>query len=187
MPLSKKMEELTGVLAKHREAVLDATAGLSEAQLAYKPADGSWTINEILNHLALTDAANGKLVGRALRDARERGVPQDPTPDASVLNCLDDATAHMRGVKAQAPERFVPHDHVPAEQSLASLKESRERMLQSIEQLGEFDLTQLKYKHPILDDFDMYQWILIAGGHERTHAAQIKRIKEAADFPRHDS
>jgi hypothetical protein len=56
-------------------------------------------------------------------------------------------------------------------------------MLQSIEQLSPYDLTQLKYPHPFLGELDMYQWILIAGGHEGRHVAQIKRIKSEAGFP----
>jgi hypothetical protein len=183
MPLSKKMEELIATITSHRDRLLEAVSGLSEAQLAYKPAEGDWTINDILNHLSMTDAANGKLMARALRHAKGRELGPDPTPEASVLHCLDDVRSQTQA-KAKAPERFVPREYVPAETSLASLKESRARILADVEQLAEFDLTQLKYAHPILPDLDMYQWILIAGAHERTHASQIKRIKEEAGFPK---
>ena len=182
MPLSKKVQELIGALTQYRQALLDSVAGLNEAQLAHKADDGAWTINDILHHLSLTDEANVKLTSRALKHAQARGVGADPTPDESKLNCLDEALAPIRNTKAQAPEFVTPHDHLPADQSLARLNDSRARMLEGVERLAGYDLTQLKYPHPILGELDMYQWILIAGAHEGRHVAQIKRIKTAG-FP----
>ncbi len=183
MPLSKKVQELIDTISNHRQALLDTVSGLSEAQLAFRAGDEAWTINDILHHLALTDEANAKLAARALRHARERNTAPDPTPDQSVLHCLDEALAPIRNTRAQAPEFVTPHDHLASDESIARLRGSRARMLEAIEQLADYDLTGLKYAHPLLGDLDMYQWILIAGGHERRHVAQIGRIKAAADFP----
>jgi len=183
MPLSKKVQELIGAIAQYRQALLDAVSGLNDAQLAYQASDGAWTINDILHHLALTDEANSKLAWRALKHARERGLPVDPTPDASVLNCLDEALAPIRNTRAPAPEFVTPHEHLAAEASITRLHATRARMLETVEQLAEYDLAQLKYPHPLLGELDMYQWILIAGGHEGRHVAQIGRIKAAAGFP----
>ena len=183
MPLSKKVQELVGAITQYRQALLDAVSELSEAQLAFKPDDGAWAINDILHHLALTDEANAKLAARALKHAGERGLPADPTPDASVLNCLDEALAPIRNTRANAPAFVTPHDHLAAAESIERLKTTRARMLEAVAQLGSYDLTQLKYPHPLLGELDMYQWLLIAGGHEGRHVAQIGRIKAAAGFP----
>ena len=183
MPLSKKAEELIGAITRYRQALLDTVAGLSEAQLAYRASDGAWAISDILHHLALTDEANAKLAWRALKHAGERDLPADPTPDASVLNCLDEALAPIRNTRAQAPEFVTPHEHLAATDSATRLQASRARMLEAVEQLAAYDLTQLKYPHPLLGELDMYQWILIAGGHEGRHLAQIGRIKAADGFP----
>jgi hypothetical protein len=183
MALSKKMQELVDAIARTRQSLLKHISGLSDSQLAYKPEDGEWPLNDILHHLALTDDANGKLTSRALKHAEEKNVPSDPTPDESVLRCLDEAMAPLSNTRAQAPDFVRPQSHLSAPESLARLAASRERMLQSIEQLSRYDLTQLKYPHPFLGELDMYQWILIAGGHEGRHVAQIKRIKSEAGFP----
>jgi hypothetical protein len=183
MPLSKKVQELVGTITRYREALLEAVSGLDEAQLACRAGEGDWTINDILHHLALTDEANAKLASRALKHAGERGLPADPTPDQSVLHCLDEALTPIRDTRAPAPEFVTPHEHMAAEESIARLNATRARMLEAIERLAEYDLTQLKYAHPLLGDLDMYQWILIAGGHEGRHVKQIGRIKAAAGFP----
>ena len=183
MPLSKKMQELVGAITHYRQSLLNSVSDLSDAQLAFKADESTWTINDILHHLALTDEANAKLAARALKHATERGLAADPTPDASVLNCLDEALAPMRNTRAQAPEFVTPHEHLAADAAIRRLQASRARMLESVEQLNGYDLTQLKYPHPILGELDMYQWLLIAGGHEGRHLAQIGRIKAAAGFP----
>ena len=181
--MSKKIQELADALAGMRQALFDSVSGLSEAQLDYKPGDGQWAISDILHHLALTDEANMKLLGRSLKQADSAGVPLDPTPDESVLNCLDAYADVLRNTRAQAPEFVRPQSHQPVPDSMARLKASREKIMDSIEKLGQYDLTQVKFPHPLLGELNLYQWILIAGGHERRHTAQIGRIKSQPGFP----
>jgi uncharacterized damage-inducible protein DinB len=185
MPLSKKMQELVGAITHHRQSLLNSVSDLSEAQLAFQPGEGAWAINDILHHLALTDEANAKLAARALKHAAERGLPADPMPEASVLNCLDEALAPLRNTRAHAPDFVTPHEHLAADLAIERLQASRTRMLEAVEQLAGYDLAQLKYPHPVLGELDMYQWLLIAGGHEGRHVTQIGRIKAAAGFPGH--
>lgn len=183
MPLSKKIQELVDAVSSHRQLLLDSITGLSEAQLDYRPEGSRWSISDILHHLALTDEANAKLTSRMLQQARALSLPLDPTPDESALNSLDGYADALRNTKAQAPEFVEPQSHLPVEESLARLKASREKILESVEHLAQYDLSQLSYRHPLLGNLNMYQWILISGGHERRHAGQIGRIKAEADFP----
>jgi len=183
MPVTKKVQELVDVVTRYRQALLDEVSALSESQLDYKPGDDQWSINDILHHLALTDEANLKLTLRALKQAEAMNLPGDPTPDESALNCLDGFMGALNNTRAQAPGFVEPQSHLPAQESIARLKASREKMVESIERLAAYDLSQLKYKHPLLGELDMYQWILIAGGHERRHTSQIGRIKAETGFP----
>lgn len=181
--MSKKIQELVGAISGMRQALFDSVSGLSDAQLDYKPTDGEWAISDILHHLALTDEANAKLMGRSLKQAETAGVPPDPTPDESVLNCLEPYADTLKNTRAQAPEFVRPQSHQPVPESLARLNASREKILASIEKLGQYDLTQVKFPHPLLGELHLYQWILIAGGHERRHVGQIGRIKSQPGFP----
>jgi hypothetical protein len=183
MPLSRKVQELVDTVSSYREALLDSISGLSEAQLEYKAEGAQWSISDIIHHLALTDEANAKLVSRMLRQAQALSLPLDPAPDESALHSLDSYSEVIRNTKAQAPEFVRPRSHLPVDQSLARLKASRERFLESVEQLAQYDLSQLTYPHPMFGDLNMYQWILVSGGHERRHTGQIGRIKAGADFP----
>ena len=181
--MAKKIQELVDALSGMRQALFDSVSGLSEAQLDYKPTDGEWAISDIFHHLALTDEANMKLMGRSLKQADAAGVPPDPTPDQSVLNCLDPFADTLRNTRAQAPEFVRPQSHQPVPDSIARLEASREKIMASIERLGQYDLSLVKFPHPLLGELNLYQWIMIAGGHERRHTAQIGRIKSQPGFP----
>src|ERR1051325_2973604 len=143
MALSKKVQELVDAVAGHRQALLDSVSGLSQSQLDYKGAGAQWSISDILHHLALTDEANAKLTSRMLKQAEALNLPPDPAPDESVLNSLDSYAEFLKNTKAQAPEFVAPRSHLPVDQSLERLKASREKFLESVERLAQYDLSQL--------------------------------------------
>jgi DinB superfamily len=183
MQLTRKVQEVMDQLSTQRQALLDATSGLTETQLAFKPQGTAWSISDILHHLALTDEANAKLAANMLKQAREKKLLQDPTPEASVLDSLDGFKERLSGGNFQAPERVAPRSHLPAIESIHRLKGSRARITDAVEQLSGYDLTALAYPHPLLGDLNGYQWLIIAGQHESRHTAQIARIKKDLNFP----
>jgi hypothetical protein len=184
MPLSKKLQEIVDQITHNRDRVLHSIAGLSDAQLNYKAEGDGWSICDIIHHLALTDEANAKLMSNLLKRARADNVGADPSSDSSELHSADDVFARMAEPRFQAPQFVAPQSHLPVDDSLARLKASRERMLESIDQLSNFDLSGLTFPHPFAGPLNGYQWMLIAGGHEHRHGQQIKRIKARPDFPK---
>ena len=183
MQASKKLQEVLEQISNQRQGLLDASSGLSEAQLDYKPAEGEWSISDILHHMALTDEATAKLTANMLKQAVEKNLPADPTPEASVLGSLDEFTTKIAGGKFQAPERVAPRSHLASSEAIARLRASRESVVATVEQLAAYDLTGLTFPHPALGALNGYQWLIIAGKHESRHTAQIARIKADPGFP----
>jgi hypothetical protein len=58
--------------------------------------------------------------------------------------------------------------------------------LEPVEQLGQYDLTLLKYPHPLLRELNLYYRTVISGEYECRHGYQIKRIKSEPDWSRKD-
>jgi hypothetical protein len=183
MPLSNKLQELVDRISRQREKLLASVSGLSDAQLNHKQDDKTWSISDVLNHVSLVDEANAKLTSIMLKRARAENPLPDPSPGGSQLHALDEVLKVMTVSKFQAPEFVAPHSDSLVEDSLARLKNSRERMLANVEQLDGFDLTGLTHPHPFAGPLNTYQWILIAGAHEHRHAEQIERIKSRHGFP----
>jgi hypothetical protein len=183
MPLSKKVQEIVDSINADRQALLASIEGLSESQLKYTTADGQWSIEDILHHLALTDGANAKLMTGMLAKAESLNLAPDPSPDGSELNSLDKFKDVIK-TRAQAPDFVNPRAHLPVEESLARLAASREKLMGAVEQLAQYDLYQLTYPHPLLGNLHLYQWLIISGRHEARHTAQINRIKSEPNFPK---
>jgi len=184
MSLSTKLQELVDLITQNRDKLFESVSGLSDAQLNHKSEGSNWSICDVVNHVALTDEANAKLTSNMLKRARNENLVADPSPDRSELNSIDPILEQMKVGKFQAPDFINPHAHASVEESFAKLKYSRERMLENISRLDGLDLYGLTYPHPFAGPLNTYQWILIAGAHESRHAAQIERMKSAADFPK---
>ena len=180
--MTKKIQEIADKISGYREALLNSVTGLSEAQINFKPAEDQWAIADILHHLALADEANVKLSGLFLKQIQEQSVPSDPSPDESVVDCMDKFRENLN-VKAKAPERVAPLSHLPAPESLARLQASREKLMQAMSGLSDYDLSRVSFPHPLLGPLNGYQWLMIAGLHESRHATQIERIKSGEGFP----
>lgn len=182
MQLPRKLQEIADKISGEREALFQSVSDLTEQQLDYKATDDGWSISDVLHHLALSDEANVKLASLMLKQAEEKSLPPDPAPDASMLACLDHLTEPLN-TKVKAPDRVAPRSHLPAEQSIARLKASREKLMSALEQLGQYDIGQLTFPHPFLGDLNTYQWLMMAGRHESRHVAQINKIRSDAAFP----
>jgi len=184
MPLSMKLQELVDRISHQRANLLESIFGLSDVQLNHKSAEDAWSISDVVHHVSRTDEANAKLTSNMLKRARTEQPRRDESPDGSEIRSMDEVFARMGAAKFQAPEFVAPHPHAPIEESLSTLRTSRERMLANVEQLDGFDLRGLTHPHPFAGPLNAYQWILMAGAHEARHAEQIERMKAQPGFPR---
>jgi hypothetical protein len=184
MALTPKAQEVADSIARDRLTLLDSVRGLAPEQTDYRVEPGSWSIDDVLHHLALTEEANSKLMGLFQKRAAEESILPDPSPGASVLGSIDALVEGTDEGKAPAPDRVTPRSKVEAPAALARLEAARSRVLASVESLCAVDGTRLTFRHPFFGELDLYQWLLIGGWHERRHTRQIERIKTSSGFPR---
>lgn len=179
--MNAKVQELIEDAAAHRDRLWKSIEGISEEEAQRPPAEGKWSIAEILDHLLKSETATMKLYQRKLAEAQQRQILPDNRP-GSERGSLD----HMREQFRQpgrAPDIVVPEAGKPLSQLRQSLEQSRQRLLGLIDSLSEYDLSQLTHPHPLLGELNLYQWILVGGQHELRHAKQIERIRgEVAAF-----
>ena len=150
----------------------------------YRPTEDSWSIGEVLHHLALAHEATAKLMSNLLRRAREEAVPRDPDSTRSVLTSIDDVVPGVEQGKAPAPDRVTPRSYIEPDEALARLDASRRHLEETVAELSQLDLSGLTFPHPFFGELDVYQWLLVTGWHERRHTKQIERIQASAGFPR---
>jgi len=180
--LSPKAKEIVESISRDRLGLRESVELLAPEQTDFRPAPGSWSIDDVLHHLALAEEASAKLMAFLHERALKESVGPDPEPDRSVLRSIDSVVDGADG-KATAPDRVAPRSKVEAPLALARLESARSRILESLEALSAFDGRKLTYRHPFFGELDLYQWLLIGGWHERRHTRQIERIKSHSGFP----
>ena len=67
------VESLWNDLESVRAQLLKEAEALSQAQADWRPAEGEWSIGEILHHVMLAEVGTSKLTSKLLRDALRRG------------------------------------------------------------------------------------------------------------------
>ena len=178
MITDQERQKALELLARSRQTLLDAVEGVTEPQARWKPAPERWSILEYVEHLAVSDDALVQLVERALesparpetddqRRAREQKIRETPMP---------------RGVN-RAPEALKPSARFASlAAALQAFLEARQRTLEYARTTQE-DLRSHFAPHNVLGPLDGYQWLVGNARHAESHAAHIREIRSAADFP----
>ena len=162
-----------------RKLFLDSVAGLSEAQLTFKPSPERWSIAEVAEHIALSEQFIFQAAEAALKSPARDKMADPGKLDEKIL-----AAVPNRSVKATAPEPLRPHNQfaTPAE-AVAAFKSSRDAHIKYLSETQD-PLREHFLKNPVLGDMDAFQWILFLSAHTERHVAQILEVKASPDFPK---
>ena len=163
-----------------REALLAEVRGLSEAQLAFRPAPDRWSIGEILDHLCLAERSITRVVSKILQQAAGRGLIGDPGGMEMPPYRLD---LELYNQPAAAPESVLPASGRPLDELCSSLQESRGRLLEVSSRVDGRVVGSITIRHFQLGDLHFYQWLALEAAHESKHLDQIRRIQRQPDFP----
>lgn len=149
--------------------------GLSDAQLKFKMTPESWSIAEVVEHLAIAEPQYWK----NLQDSLRAPVQPDYKPaatDAAILWYGIDRTNRTTTGEARVPHGTYssPKDALAAFVALrATMKETAKTSQE------DFRGRQLSGGNQ-----DLYQWFLMISTHAQRHILQIREVKAHPDYPR---
>ena len=162
-----------------RQAVLDATAGLSEAQWNFKSAPDRWSVAEVVEHIA---AAEDFLMAMVTNQVM-KGPARPAGDDVKAIDDMVVAKIPDRSRKAQAPEPLKPTNRFGSPQ--ASLKHFTDARAQTEAFLKTHDdLREHAIDSPMGKKLDGYEWVLFVAGHSERHTKQINEVKADPNFPK---
>ncbi|MDR3007787.1 MAG: DinB family protein [Sphingobacterium sp.] len=155
-------------------------AGLSEAQLQFKPAPDKWSISQCMEHIIRSE--------RMIFDMAKKGLDQDPQPerrkeikltDDNLKNALTD-----RSHKYQAPKELQPEGiYKDVKTALADFTAARQPVLDYIKKADAEDLRNHVSDSPT-GPIDGYQALMFIAAHCARHTKQIAEIKADPNFPK---
>ena len=172
--IPRRISELVAYMDDMRGQLLETATQVAPAFASVRPRSGAWSAAENLAHLAKVEEGVARMIERSVEWARSHGIGPAESDD-SIIHSIDEFRMTETVGKLTAPEMVVPEENVPIEQSLVSLRQSRQRLRDALLAAGDLDLSQVKRPHRVMGELDMYQWALFVAQHEERHRRQIER------------
>ena len=178
-------QKLINHLEKTRTGIVEATRGLSAAQLDFKASPFRWSVAQCVEHIALSEGFLFQIATeRALKapaQATRKTAQQIVEADNFLLKNIPD-----RSSRFQAPEPIRPSKQSSAaggEQGLQQFLTGRGRTIEYVKATQE-DLRGHCIDSPFLKCMDTYQWILMLSAHSERHLAQLLEVKADPNYPK---
>ena len=158
------------------ESWLDSEVlGLSDAQRKFKMTPESWSVEEVVMHLAIAEPQYWDQFKQSLA----KPVQPDFKPQATDVSMLwygIDRTQRTTTGEARVPRGQFP-DLASAR---ASFKKLRAEMMKTAKETQE----DLRGRQFLTASQDLYQWFLMISTHSHRHIMQIREVKAHKDFPK---
>jgi DinB superfamily len=149
--------------------------GLSPAQLRYRMSPESWTIMDVVEHLAVAEPQYWQQLRKSLERPAVQGYKPEAT-DADILWYGIDRSRRQKTGEARVPSgKFAD-----VKDSFGAFRTLRGTMLELAKGTGE----DLRGRALIDGNMDVYQWFLMISSHAQRHVLQIREIKESPGYPR---
>jgi hypothetical protein len=141
---------------------------------AHKRVDGEdWSVAEIVEHISMVDEGVSRICAKLL------GKPETAKAlSAAGVTVSDNFLKHyssINDVKLVAPDRVRPTGEQTIARSLSSIGENLARLREMIPQF-EASSGEATFPHPYFGEMTAVEWLILAGGHEKRHTDQIRRL-----------
>ena len=178
------IESLKAQLHAASEEASTLKAQLTEEQAAWRPAPGSWSVSECIDHLASTNRAYLAELQTAARLARARNRlrrgPATPGWFGSwFVQQLEPPV--KRGRKMPAPGKVRPRE-LPLAEAYAGFASEQELVREFLEANADLDLAGIRFVNPFVPGlrFSLASGLHIILAHERRHLWQARQVLRVA-------
>lgn len=153
----------------------DEVKGLSDVQLKFKMTPASWSVEEVVMHLAIAEPQYWDQFKQSLAKPVQPDFKPQATDAAMLWYGID------RTQRTTTGEARVPRDQFPTmKASLASFKQLRAEMMKTAKETQE----DLRGRQFLTASQDLYQWFLMISTHSHRHIMQIREVKAHGGFPK---
>ena len=170
----EKLKKQFEVLQQKRKQLIEIVASADAGLLNRSPAEGKWSILQILYHVRASEAGTLRYIEKKLSFSPD-GLASSSFLSGAKLLLLE--ITLRSPLKFKAPKGLdVFPEKLALEEINADWDQSDKGFLQLIDRLDERQLGWQLFKHPIIGRLDMQQTIKFMISHFDHHARQIKRL-----------
>ena len=148
--------------------------GLSQAQLRFRMTPESWSIMDVVEHLAVAEPQYWERVQNSMK--QPPSTEKLEGTDAGILWYGIDRTNRATTGEARVPKgRWST-----VAESLAEFRKLRSTMKDYAKTTSD----DLRSRKTLEGNIDVYQWFLMISTHSQRHILQIREIKAHASYPK---
>jgi hypothetical protein len=171
-----RIQEVIDFLALHHRGVHDAVASVPAEQREQRTDPARWSVADVVEHLSLIEQRIAALVTMHVTAARAKGVGPDPETDSVVASFVDPDRVVDRTRKIEAPPHVRPSGTVNTTAVSEALDRAHASIVAALRDANGVSLENIRQKHPVLGDLNLYHWMVATGLHDARHAEQIREI-----------
>lgn len=157
------------------ERLKTVVEGIAEERRSKIPDGEKWSINHIVEHLAMVEHGMTRICAKLLGKAESAGTA---AAGISVSENFIQKGAELAVMKVKAPEIVEPTGTQSIEDSFAKMEACREAFHGLRQQFETLDGSSFTFPHPYLGELTAIEWLVLAGEHKRRHTRQIKALEE---------
>jgi hypothetical protein len=147
--------------------------GLSTEQLKFRATPDSWSITDVVEHLAVAEPQYWDQLNKSMQQPPGSEKPQ--ATDAGILWYGIDRTNRSKTGEARVPTG----KWTDVKESLAEFKKLRATMKAYATKTSD----ALRSRMLLQGNMDVYQWFLMISSHSQRHILQIREIKAHSSYP----
>jgi hypothetical protein len=185
-PVAAELAALAEALAANEHDARTLVAGLTESQGGWRPAPGSWSVAECLDHLATANrvylAAMTPPAARALAEGRRRRRPALPGVIGRwFIGSLEPPPKPL--FRSKAPRPIRPRDAPPLADAVAAFLASQNEVREFLRRYGGIDLAGVRFPNPFVRGvrFSLATGLHVIAAHERRHLWQAWRVRRGIE------
>ncbi len=152
----------------------------------FKPAPDQWSVDEVLEHVTLTNHYLLLTLGKWVRIAEHRAGRGDPTPPGESDLERVSAVGEADSFEWDRPAHLEPTGQRSPETVRATLHRQLGACLIHLERIdgGVGALCRIRMSVHALGKIDLYQWLYFLAQHARRHLQQLRRLESSFDAAR---
>ena len=163
-----------------KNEVLKSIKGLSDKQLNFRSAPDHWSVQECINHIALSENNLWHLLeGTMKAPANPEKRTEIKVTDEQFVNMMKDRTNKVKTQEAFEPKN-APWKSL--DEAIKDFKDKRNDHIKYMKSTTE-DLRNHVVQLPF-GWIDCYQLYLMIGAHSNRHTQQIDEVKADPNFPK---
>jgi len=191
MPLDPDIAMLVVEIDANFSHAVSITHGLTQAQFAWRPEPGRWSIGECFAHLNATNKTALPAIEEGIAQGRAGGkTGQGPFQYGFVARKFIASQEPPAKKKFKAPKAFLPSAEVDLDATMAEYRRISGELKRLTREADGLHLARVKIQMPALPAalravvrMPLGGQLLLTTTHDRRHLWQAEQVKNEAGFP----